>query len=272
MSRLLFALLLTGAGALLQTDVHAQGFMKKLKDKANEVANKAIDKAVDKKVDETLGTGGTGASDNGQPAATNTGSRSGKPVNRTGEGLKNTTPPDVLQKIDEAEKANASGNYSEARYAIQQALLGIEIQLGKQILLSLPDEVAGLHKDTTEDRVTSNRWGWANLMINRTYQKDDKQLSVLIGNNSLYAGLTDIYFAGNYAQSNGNTQNFKQIKVKDNKAIIKFDEHEGYTLLVHLGQSGMVTFQAINFANEQEVMNAVNTFDIDAIKRMLGEK
>jgi hypothetical protein len=74
------------------------------------------------------------------------------------------------------------------------------------------------------------------------------------------------------AESNGETQNFKQIKVKGNKAVIKFDKNEGYTVLVQIGQSGMITFQGINFATEQDIMSAVNTFDIEGIKKMLGEK
>jgi len=34
----------------------------------------------------------------------------------------------------------------------------------------------------------------------------------------------------------------------------------------------MITFQGINFATEQDIMSAVNTFDIEGIKKMLGEK
>ncbi|HSU49634.1 MAG TPA: hypothetical protein VLJ41_03565, partial [Segetibacter sp.] len=137
----------------------------------------------------------------------------------------------------------------------------------------LPATVADLPRDTTEDRVTSTQWGWANLTIQRVYRKDDKQLTVLVGNNSAYSGFMNILFAGNMAaESNGETQNFKQIKVKGNKAVIKFDKNEGYTVLVQIGQSGMITFQGINFATEQDIMSAVNTFDIEGIKKMLGEK
>jgi hypothetical protein len=99
-----------------------------------------------------------------------------------------------------------------------------------------------LPKDTLEDRVTSTQWGWANLSIQRIYRKEDKQLTVVVGNNSMYSGYMDILFAGNYTQSNGETQNFKQIKVKGNKAVIKFGENEGYTVLVQLGQSGHANF------------------------------
>lgn len=256
-----------GAAMFSHANTSAQGLLKKLKDKASDVANKVVDK----KIDDAVGVDGSNGTGN-SPTAGSGSSRSGRPSNKMGEGLKNTTPPDVNLQITEAETANAAGNFSDARYSIQQALLGIELQIGKEILKSLPATVANLPKDTLEDRVTSTRWGWANLTIQRIYKKDDKQLTVVVGNNSAYAGFINILFAGNMTESNGQTQNFKQIKVKGNKAMIKFDQNEGYTVLVQIGQSGMITFEGVNFATEQDMMSAINTFDIDSIKKMLGEK
>lgn len=242
---------------------YSQGFLKKLKDKANQVADKAVDKKI---ADKT----GMGQDNSGNSPGTN---KNGKPRNTSGEGLKNSTPPDVVQQISDAEKAHDAKNFSEARYAIQQALLGVEIQIGQLILKSLPLTVANLPTDTTEDRVMSTQWGWANLTIQRIYRQGDKQMTVVIGNNPLYSGMMDLYFNNAYAtQSTGETQNMKQIKVKGYKAAIKFDANEGYSVLVPLGQSGMMTWQGINFSNEQDMLTAVNTFDIDGVKKKLGEK
>lgn len=232
---------------------------------------------MDNAADKAIGIDGSSETTNSPSTAStsssgSTNSRSGKPSNKVGEGLKNTTPPDVVQQITEAETAQSAGNLSDARYSIQQALLGIELQMGKEVLKSLPATVAGLPKDTLEDRVISTQWGWANLTVQRIYRQNDKQLSILVGNNVAYAGLVNVFFAGNYTQSNGDTQNFKQIKVKGNKAVIKYDENEGYTVLVQLGQNSMITFAGVNFATEQDILSAVNTFDIDGIKKMLGEK
>ena len=73
-------------------------------------------------------------------------------------------------------------------------------------------------------------------------------------------------------EAHGDKQNFKQVKVKGNKAIIQYQDSKGYTLIVSLGQSSMIVWECINFANEQEVMTAANGFDIDGIKKMLGEQ
>ena len=64
----------------------------------------------------------------------------------------------------------------------------------------------------------------------------------------------------------------KQIKVKGYKAAIKFEANEGYSVLVALGQSGMMTWQGINFSTEEDMLTAVNNFDIDGVKKKLGEK
>ena len=236
---------------------HAQ-LLKKLKDKVNNAVS---------------GNSSTTSSENTQSGSN--ANSPGSPTNTKGGGLTNTTPPDVNQQIADAEKSQASGNYSDARYSIQQALMSIELQIGKQILQSLPATVSGLEKDTTQNKVMSTQWGWNNLTIQSVYKKADQQLTVTIGNNSMYSGFVDMYFNNSMymqANSNGNDQNVKQTKVKDYKAIITYDKDKGYTLLVSLGQSSLIVWECINFATEQDVMNAANAFDIDGIKKMLGEQ
>jgi hypothetical protein len=231
--------------------------LKKIKDKVNQVANKT-----------------TGNNDNTQTSQTdNTTSNNGKPTNKGGAGLKNTPPPDVNQQMTDAEKAYDANKYSDARYSIQQALIGVEIQLGRELLKSLPSEVNGLPKDTTQDKVVSTQWGWANMTIQRVYYDGkEKQLTTTIGNNGLYAGLVNMYFNNAYVQADANQQNVKQTKVKDYKALISYEESKGYTLIVPIGQSSMIVWECVNFADENEVMNAATQFDIDGIKKKLGEQ
>ena len=64
----------------------------------------------------------------------------------------------------------------------------------------------------------STQWGWNNLTIQSVYKKADQQLTVTIGNNSMYSGFVDMYFNNSmYMQTNsdGNNQNVKQTKVKE---------------------------------------------------------
>lgn len=238
---------------------HAQ-LLKKMKEKVNQT----VDKALEKKVGDATGI------DTQSPNNSNSGSTS----NKKGGGLKNTTPPDVKEEMGVAEKSFTDSNFSEARYSIQQALTGIEIQLGKLILKSLPDKVTDMTKDTTKNIVSSTQWGWNNLTIESVYKKDpDKQLTITIGNNTYYSGIVNLYYMNTtYSQGSNSEQNMKQIRVKGNKALITYDDHKGYTVMVQLGQSSLIVWECVNFATEDEVMAAVNVFDIDSIKKMMGEK
>jgi len=253
------------AALALSNAVAAQGFLKKIKDK---VINKTIDKEVEKKTGIPSESSQTGNDNN-----SNNSNSTGKPTNKGGGGLTNTEPPDVQAQMAEAETAHGAKNYSDARYSLQQALMGIEIQLGRQILKSLPPTIVSLPADTLQDKVMSTQWGWSNLSIQRVYRKDDKQLTITIGNNSLYSGVVNMYFANaGMMEANNDKQNFKQVRVKGNKAIIQYDDRKGYTLMMQMGQSSLIVWECINFANEQEVMTAANSFDIDGIKKMMGEQ
>jgi len=241
--------------------------LKKLKEKAN----KTVNEMVDKKIGNESSSGNAGEQNN----TINSGNVSNHPTNRGGGGLKNTAPPDVNAAMDDAAKSFSAKDYSDARYSLQQAMVGIEIQLGRELLKNLPGSVDNLQKDSLEDKVMSNQWGWSNLTIQRIYSDGkDKQLTITIGNNLLYTGLINAYFGNVYSvQSNGeNEQNAKQIKVQGNKALITYDDAKGYTVIVPLGQTSTVAWECINFKDEDEVMKAVNNFKIDDIKKLLGEK
>ena len=73
-------------------------------------------------------------------------------------------------------------------------------------------------------------------------------------------------------QTSGGEQKWKQMKVQDEKAIIEYDASTGYKLSVPVGQTTLLVFEGINFANEQDFMSAVNQINIPSIKTQLGEK
>lgn len=239
---------------------NAQGIVNKLKQKAAQTTEKAIEKKIVPK-----STSGNQSSSSDNP--------SGNPTNTTGSGLV-INPPDVKQNMAEAETSFKTGNYSDARYAVRQAMLGVEMEIGQKVLASLPESVVGLKKEAEADKVTSMGYGWVGLTIHREYSSGNKQLSVDIANNSAWMSAVNAYLAsGGYAQqSSSGQQNWKQTKVKGYKGIIEYNEGSGYKLSVPIGQSSLIVWQGINFATEQDMMNAANAFDIDGIKNKLGEK
>lgn len=265
----------------LSPSVKAQGLLKKLKDKANEVADKTIDKKADEllngkkksgAVSEVSGGVSVPGSSVGGSGVSGSGSSSSSVRNKGGAGLV-TTPPDVKENLNLAESSFKTANYGEARSALQQAILGVEMEIGQDLLKSLPETVASLPKQADKDQVTSNGWGWVGLTIHREYLKDDKQLSLTIANNSVMMSAVNLFLTNSgYAQTTGGEQKWKQTRLKGHKAVIEYDDSTGYKLTVPLGQSSLLVYEGINFANEQDLMTAAAQVDIDKIKKTLGEK
>ncbi|MCU0396520.1 MAG: hypothetical protein MUC73_00320 [Cyclobacteriaceae bacterium] len=243
---------------------YGQGIVGKLKQKAAQVG----ERTVEKKIDEKTGISQPGSAPAGGPKSGPGGSSA--PTNTTGEGLV-VTPPNVKESMAEAEVSFRTGMYSDARYALRQAMLGVEMEIGNQVLNSLPESVVGLPKKEGADQVTSMGYGWVGLTIYREYASGDKQLSIAIANNSAWMAALNMYLT-NPGYSSTGQQNWKQIKVKGYKGIIEFNEGSGYKVSVPIGQTSLIMWEGINFATEQDIMNAANAFDIDAIKNKLGEK
>lgn len=245
--------------------------LNKLKQKAEKKAIDALDKTTN--TNQTPSSTGSGLNTSGGNSGSSSGGGSGNPSNKGGGGLI-STPPDVKQNLADAEAAYKKLSYGEARYSVQQAMLGVELEIGNKILKSLPESISGLKKNEQEDQVASSGYGWAGLIIKREYQDSkDKQLTVTIANNAMWMSSVNMYFNnGGYAQQTGGEQKWKQTKVKGYRAIVEYDEGSGYKLSVPLGQSSMIVYEGINFASEQEMNTAAAVVDIDGIKKMLGEQ
>lgn len=253
MAALIVAFLLPTPGA------YSQGFIRKLKDKAE---NKAIDKIFGQE-DETSEPSSSPSYDSSDPGSS--GSR-----NTRGEGLV-TTPPDVTKNIGVAESSFGSKNYSEAKFALKQAILGVEMEIGKSVLTALPESVEGLSKDPQSDRVTSTGIGFVGMTIERTYTKGDQELKMVIANNSAMMSAINMYMSAGAYGSDAD-QNRKSVTLQGNRGILEYDEYSGYKLSVPIGQSSLIAFEGINFQNEQQIMAAAEKFNLDGIMKQLGEQ
>lgn len=255
---------------LLAYQVQGQALLNKMKQKAEQAADRAIDKKLSGKQNGSTSSGGNSTTTG--PGGASSGNTGNHPSNNSGGGLI-STPPDVKQNLSEAEASYKAKSYGEARYAVQQAMLGVEMEIGNNILKSLPETVSSLPKEEEADQVTSTGYGWAGLTIHREYYKDDKELRVTIANNSAWMSAYNMYLTNSgYSQTTGGEQQFKQIKVKGHKGIIEYSESSGYKISVAVGQSSLIMWEGVNFASEPEMMKAAEAFDIDGIKKQLGEQ
>jgi len=245
----------------LGTGTASAQFLNKLKQKA--------ENAIDKK----MGINQNQTSGNSTPVPGTSGSNgTGNPANNTGGGLI-STPPDVKQNLSDAETSYKSSGYADARHSVQQAMLGVELEIGNQILKSLPASISGLDKIDKDDQVASSGFGWAGLVIARKYSDSkNKAFNITVANNAAMMSAVNMYLNGGFAQQSGGQQNIKQTKLKTYRALIQYDQGSGYKLSVPIGQSTLVEFDGINFATEQDMMTAAGTVDIEAIKKQLGEQ
>ncbi len=240
--------------------VQSQGFIKKLK-------NKTEDKVIDNIFGEDQKSNSPESS-NPSSDGTNRGS---SVSNNRGGGL-NTDAPDVKGNIEEAEKSYQSKDYSDARYAVRQAILGIELEIGENILNDLPEEIAGLPAIKDEDNVTSSGIGFVGMVISRVYRGGDMELTVSVGSDAAMLTAANAYMAsGGYATSSDD-QDSKQIKFQEERAVISYDEYSGYSLSVPFGQSSILVIEGVNFNNEDAFMSASNKVDLSNIKNQLGEQ
>jgi hypothetical protein len=241
--------------------IHAQGkLLKKVQERAGDKVVNAIF-GDNKSSDESENTA--------QPADEQ-GSSETSISNTRGGGLTNT-PPDVEANIAGAGSAFGKKNYSGAKYSVRQAILGIEMEIGQNILDQMPESVKGLDRVPGEDRVTSMSIGFVGLTIERTYRGGDQQLKVTIGNDAALLSAANLYMSSaGYASSQEQGQ--KQVTFQGQPGILAYDESSGYNLSVPFGQSSIFVAEGINFADEQEIMGAAEAFDLEKIKKELGEK
>ncbi|HEX8061188.1 MAG TPA: hypothetical protein VF473_09650 [Cyclobacteriaceae bacterium] len=273
-------LILVACAFMVASGLQAQ-VLNKLKNKSEQKAGEAIDNLFSgKKKNTGNGTGNNNGSNNGSSSGNSSSSSgnsssggSGTRSNNTGGGL-GSTAPDVNQNLADADAAYKKASYGEARYAVQQAMLGVELEIGNKILKSLPESISGMAKDQSADEVTSTGFGWAGLTIKRMYNGDkDRQYTVTVANNAMWmAGVNAYLTNGGYAQQTNGQQNWKQTKVKGHRAIIEYDQDSGYKLSVPLGTSSLIVYEGVNIATEADMMKAAEAVDIDGIKKQLGEQ
>ena len=67
-------------------------------------------------------------------------------------------------------------------------------------------------------------------------------------------------------------QNQKQVKFKGYNGVLEYNEGSGYKLSVPFGQSSVMIVEGVNYADEKEIMSSAEEFDIDNIKKELGEQ
>ncbi len=183
------------------------------------------------------------------------------------------TPPDVNDQLANARDALHDDNLAEARFFVRQAIMGIELEMGYDILASMPEKVLTYEADKSQDDVYSSGAGFAGMAVSREYPGSDYgPIEAAVGNNSSIYTMVGI--EAQYA-TQGDYQgdvNSKVIRYKDNKAYIKVDDYSGYELMIPFGQSSVFVLKCPPCESEDELLQVADLFDIDLFKKLLGEQ
>ncbi len=243
---------------LLGSNIMAQGILNRVKQK---VEDKIVNEIFKDKDQSQQQSANPAESPTSTPSATN----------RKVGGLSNQDI-DVPQYIADANTAFRAKEYANSRAAARQAMWGIELEIGRNLLKSLPDIVAGLDADKEQDKVISSGIGFVGLVMERSYtgKKDDKELEIFVRTDPDPLTMTMMNMAGNYRTSENMNQ--KSIRFQNINATITFDHNEGYALTLTAGQSTFVQINGVNFDSEKDFMAAANSFNIDSIKKGLGDQ
>ncbi len=243
--QLLALMLLTLGLCTLPTSTVEAQLLKKIKQKAEEV----LGKKEEEKTTETTTTSSSTAN--------------------SGTKGKKLTPPDVKLHIGDAKTATNEQRFADAKFNIQQALAGVELEIGYAILESLPQTVNGMNYQPDEDQVTSTGVGFVGLVIGRAYEGSKKSMEAGIVNNSMLVSAYSMALSNsNY---NSSDQEQKPISLDGNRGVIKYNDGD-YELGIPLGQNSVFTLQCRGFADENEVINVAKQFKVNDIKKQLGEQ
>ena len=180
-----------------------------------------------------------------------------------GLGLQAQEVPGLL---DEARSEYKAGNLENARFALQQALNGINQAIGRDILALMPEKLGGMPKVAEEDDVTGVNVGFAGLFVSRNYRSETSDASVeIVSDSPLLGSIGMLLSMPTFLNSDPNQ---KRIKVDGQKALLtKSTSEEGpvsYDVQLVFGSS-LFTFRTNGVENEDDVISMLNKIPVREI-------
>lgn len=164
----------------------------------------------------------------------------------------------------------SKGNLEASRFAMQQMMTELDIQIGKEILTLLPTKFDALAANTKNDNVTANS-GLTGCLIHRDYGTQEKDARIEIMSNSpLVASINAILAIPFMGNSSDGTQ--KVVKVAGYKSVLQKSvdsetSQENYTLQIPLNAT-LLTLYA-DKSTEAEILKWANTIPVEKIAKMV---
>ncbi|MDH5604268.1 MAG: hypothetical protein OEY51_10020 [Cyclobacteriaceae bacterium] len=174
--------------------------------------------------------------------------------------------PDINKNIDEAIDSYQSDHYSASRYATQQALVGVQLEIGKELLTILPKSVKNIEYNPDEDNVMSVGSGFIGMEINRQYENDMNRINLhIVSNNNLVMSGARASLA---SVSMASDDDYKVITVQGYKVLLEIEE-DAFQITIPLGETTLFGLNCNACQTEVDVTEAINTFNLKEIETTL---
>ncbi|MBL7840516.1 MAG: hypothetical protein JNJ75_10275 [Cyclobacteriaceae bacterium] len=175
---------------------------------------------------------------------------------------------EFAKNVSSARSAYAAGNLQDARFAMEQMLRDLDIEIGKEILKLLPAKIGTRNANAASDNVTGTG-GLTGLFVERQYGTDPNNASIEIINNSPLITSLGVILAAPMMHD----QNQKVIKVQGYKALLTKNQNSetgktGYELQIPMNNT-LITLK-ITETTETEITAAANTIPLAKIAEKAG--
>lgn len=173
------------------------------------------------------------------------------------------TAQDFAKNVSTARSAYAAGKLQDSRFAMEQMLRDLDIEIGKEILKLLPAKIGTRNANTASDNVNGTG-GFTGLFVERQYGADPNNASIEIINNSPLITSLGVILAAPMMHD----QNQKVIKVQGYKALLTKNLNTetgktGYELQIPMNNT-LITLK-ITETTETEITAAANTIPLSKI-------
>jgi hypothetical protein len=178
---------------------------------------------------------------------------------------------DFDKNLASAKSSYGSGDLENARFAMEQMLRDLDIQIGKEILKMLPAQIGSLKTDEKKDNLTGGSGYAGGLFVQRYYGADPKTGSIEIINNSPLINSVNAILTTPILGGMMRDENQKQIKVQGYKSLLTKNVNSetaktNYELQIPMNNT-LVTLR-MDDSNEQEITAAANAIPLAKIAQI----
>ena len=178
---------------------------------------------------------------------------------------------DFKKDMATAKEAYSAGKLEDTHFALQQAMQEIDLIVGKEVLLLLPQKMDTLLSNPKQDKVASTV-GFVGASIQRVYGINNRKADLSIISNSpmvaMMNNLLNMPMIGG-GMSDGRSKN---VKVQGYKARLErqdgsSDGKMNYELQIPLGNA-LITFK-LNECSDSEILTLANTIPMAQIAKLI---